>query len=109
MKKSIYLSFLLCLFWACEEEKIFTFADRPEVFFDKFYMDAIYPGTEGADSTEVSFFHYPDGTKDIEVPLVVCLSGNLLTEGPYVRVKSRYGRKYGRGRKGVYPGSLLYV
>lgn len=80
MKKSIYLSFLLFLFWACEEEKIFTFADRPEVFFDKFYMNAIYPGTEGADSTVISFFHYPDGTQDIEIPLVVCLSGNLLTE-----------------------------
>ena len=80
MKKSIYLSFLLFLFCACEEEKVFTFTDGPEVFFDKFYMDAIYPGTEGADSTVVSFFHFPEGTNDIEIPLVVCLSGHLLTE-----------------------------
>jgi hypothetical protein len=42
-------------------------------------VNAIYPGTESADSTVATFFFYPDGTTDINVPLVVKLSGTPLT------------------------------
>lgn len=78
MKKSI-LFILSVLILSCTEKKTPTFNDGREIFFEKFYMNEIYPGTASADSTVVSYFFYPDGTKDIEIPLEVCLSGRLLT------------------------------
>ena len=78
MKKCI-LFILPALLFACTEKKIPTFNDGREIFFEKFYMDEVYPGTASADSTVISYFFYPDGTRDIEIPLVVCLSGRLLT------------------------------
>ena len=78
MKKCI-LFILPALLFACTEKKIPTFNDGREIFFEKFYMAEVYPGTASADSTVISYFFYPDGTRDIEIPLVVCLSGRLLT------------------------------
>lgn len=76
MKRIIFL--LSVLFFACSEKETPTFNDGHEIFFEKFFMNEIYPGTASADSTEVSYFFYPDGTRNIEIPLVVCLSGRLL-------------------------------
>lgn len=67
-----------CLF-SCAEKDIEVFNAKPEVYFDKFYIDEAYPGMETADSTVMSFFFYPDGTQSIMASLVVNLSGKALT------------------------------
>ncbi|WP_059026232.1 DUF4843 domain-containing protein [Gabonibacter massiliensis] len=81
MKKYLFpLSILITLFFfSCDEDKVLTFHDGHEIFFDKFYMNAFSPGTEEADSTVTSFFFYPEGTTDITVPVEVQLSGTPLT------------------------------
>ena len=80
--RNIYLGmlFFLLALVACEEKGIETYSGSQNIYFEKFYMDAIAPGTEGADSTVVSFFNYPEGTPSIKVPLIVLLSGNVPTE-----------------------------
>lgn len=80
--RNIYLGMLLFLLalTACEEKGIETYSGSHNIFFEKFYMQAIAPGTQGADSTVVSFFNYPDGTPSIKVPLIVLLSGDVPTE-----------------------------
>lgn len=80
MRKIIILLLGLCIWGACDERETPVFEGRNEIFFEKFFMDAVYPGTEAADSTIASFFFYPDGTKDIEAPLTVLYSGLPLTE-----------------------------
>ena len=69
---------LTCIFSACSEKDIETFHGRHQIYFDKFYMNALYPGTEEADTTRTSFFFYPENTSSITVQLVVNLSGRLL-------------------------------
>ena len=80
--RNIYLGmlFFLLALVACEEKGIETYSGTHNLYFEKFYMDAYAPGTQGADSTVVSFFNYPSGTQSIQVPLVVLLSGNVPTE-----------------------------
>ena len=39
---------LTCIFSACSEKDIETFHGRHQIYFDKFYMNALYPGTEEA-------------------------------------------------------------
>ena len=75
----ILLCVSLLLFLSCEEKDTPLFQDGHEIYFEKFFVDAMPPGTEAADSTIASFFFYPDNTEDIEAPLVVKLSGTLLT------------------------------
>lgn len=41
---------LTCIFSACSEKDIETFHGRHQIYFDKFYMNALYPGTEEADT-----------------------------------------------------------
>ncbi|WP_294143351.1 DUF4843 domain-containing protein [uncultured Sanguibacteroides sp.] len=81
MKKYLFsFSILMTIFFfSCDEDKVLTFHDGHEIFFDKFYMNAFSPGTEEADSTVTTFFFYPEGTKNIEVELGVLLSGMPLT------------------------------
>lgn len=55
------------------------FEDGHEIYFQKFYVNEVYPGTAEADSTELSFFFYPSGTQEIYAGLTVNLSGTLLT------------------------------
>lgn len=87
MRKFIVLLLGVCILGACDEKKIPLFEGRNEIFFEKFFMDAIYPGTEAADSTVTSFFFYPDGTKDIEAPLTILCSGIPLTEDVKFQLK----------------------
>ena len=79
--KKIYLmtALLAVVLAACETKEIEVFNSRSQVCFEKFFMNAVYPGTEQADSTVVSFFFYPDGTQDIEAELAVLYSGLPLT------------------------------
>ena len=66
-------------FFSCNEDDIKVFDGQAQLYFDKFYMNALQPGTEGADSTVMSFFFYPDDTKTIEAEVVVNYSGLPLT------------------------------
>lgn len=77
----------LLLFLSCEEKDMPLFQDSHEIYFEKFFVDAMPPGTEAADSTIASFFFYPDNTNDIEAPLVVNLSGTLLTSDLKFKLK----------------------
>lgn len=63
------------IFSACEEKNIAVFEGRNQIYFEKFYMNALYPGTEEADTTRTSFFFFPENTDEIKVKLVVNLSG----------------------------------
>lgn len=74
----IVVSFLL-LFSACAEKDIETFSGKRQIYFDKFYMNALPPGMEEGDTTRTSFFFYPEGTPSIKVKLAVNLSGPMLT------------------------------
>ena len=60
---------------ACGEKDIAVFEGRNQIYFEKFYMNALYPGTKEADTTRTSFFFFPENTKEIKVKLVVNLSG----------------------------------
>ncbi len=79
MKKYLFfLSTIMIVFLlSCKKDEIATFQGGNEIFFEKFYVNAMYPGTESADSTTTSFFFYPEGTTEITAPLVVLLSGPL--------------------------------
>lgn len=66
------------LLLSCSEENIENFSGSNEIYFDKFFMDEVAPGTTQADSTVESFFFYPSGTDEIDAPLKVCFSGQLL-------------------------------
>ncbi|MCR9011018.1 DUF4843 domain-containing protein [Gabonibacter chumensis] len=80
MKKYILLLIWMPMFLiSCNREKIEVFHGTSQIYFDKFYMDALKPGTKQADSTVMSFFFFPEDTKEIEVPLVVQFSGVPLT------------------------------
>ena len=77
--KKVYILLLVFLgsLSSCDEREIATFSGGNEIYFDKFYMNELSPGTAPADSTVASFFFYPIGTETIEVGLVVNLSGKL--------------------------------
>src|SRR5690554_250561 len=83
MKKYIFIAFVVSVLTGltgCEKENLTLFDDPRELFFEKFFVDELFPGTGSADETSVSFFFYPDGTQDIEAPLVLNLSGKLPDE-----------------------------
>lgn len=40
---------------ACGEKDIAVFEGRNQIYFEKFYMNALYPGTKEADTTRTSF------------------------------------------------------
>ena len=81
MKRYLYFMIMLMFlsFFSCNEDDIKVFDGQAQLYFDKFYMNALQPGTEGADSTVMLFFFYPDDTKTIEAEVVVNYSGLPLT------------------------------
>lgn len=85
--KLFCIALLLSLF-SCEEKDIEVFNGETQIYFDKFYVNEISPGTAEADSTVSSFFFYPSGTKHIKASLVVCLSGKLLTQDTEFKLKA---------------------
>lgn len=89
MKKQyvIFMLLLVVAFGACDRREIEIFTDKNEIYFEKFYIDEVYPGLAQADSTVASFFFYPDGTKDIEAALTVLLSGDTLKENREFQLK----------------------
>jgi len=80
-KQYVILMLLLAVaFGSCDRREIEIFTDGNEIYFEKFYINEVYPGVAQADSTVASFFFYPDGTKNIEAPLTLLLSGDTLKE-----------------------------
>lgn len=71
---------------ACGEKDIAVFEGRNQIYFEKFYMNALYPGTKEADTTRTSFF--PENTKEIKVKLVVNLSGLELEKDLHFGLKT---------------------
>ena len=73
MKRNIsfmWVAFVVLL-TACNKDEIKVFNSRYQIYFDKFYINALSPGTEEADTTRASFFFYPEGTESIKVKLAV--------------------------------------
>lgn len=68
------------LFTSCQEDNIMLFGSDHYIYFDKFWKDASYPGTEKADSTEVTFFFVGENENSTTANLVVVLAGRQLTE-----------------------------
>ena len=60
MKRGIYFIFVVfvLLAVACNKDDISVFNGKHQIYFDKFYMNALSPGTEQADTTRASFFFY---------------------------------------------------
>lgn len=81
MNRYVCIMILALVFFisGCNWDDISVFNGRPQIYFDKFYMNALAPGTEQADSTTASFFFYPEGTEAIKVRLAVQFSGPTLT------------------------------
>lgn len=50
------------------------------IYFDKFWKNASYPGTETADSTEVTFFFVGDDETSTTADLIVVLAGRQLEQ-----------------------------
>ena len=76
--KLVNIIAIVILLISCSEENLATFSGGNEIYFDKFFMDEVAPGTTQADSTVESFFFYPSGTQEIEASLKICFSGRLL-------------------------------
>ena len=57
------------------EKDIAVFEGRNQIYFEKFYMNALYPGTKEADTTRTSFFFFPD----IMTPPLLQLFSSFLT------------------------------
>lgn len=81
MNRYICILILVFVFFilGCNRDDINVFDGRSQIYFDKFYMNALAPGTEQADTTTASFFFYPEGTESIKVKLAVQFSGPALT------------------------------
>lgn len=82
MKRVIFVIFTaliasVVLIAGCSRDDIKVFDGRHQIYFDKFYMNALAPGTAEADTTRASFFFYPEGTQSVQVKLVVQLSGDI--------------------------------
>ncbi len=79
MRKKIFLPFVLGIVFGigCSEEDIKVFHGERQVFFENFYMNALSPGTEEADTTMTSFFLVGENENEMRVELVVLLSGDV--------------------------------
>lgn len=89
MRKNINILFIgiFAIFSACTEKGTLLWGDLHEIYFDKFYMDALPPGRETADTTKVSFFFIPDGVNETTAEVVVNMTGRLLTQDMPFKLK----------------------
>lgn len=90
MKKYIYtlLSGLVLLgMYSCQEDELQVFGPDKYLYFDKFWKDAVAPGTEKADSTNVTFFFTKPGENKTYAELVVVLAGRPLEQDLPFRLK----------------------
>lgn len=68
------------LFTSCQEDDIMLFGSDHYIYFDKFWKNASYPGTETADSTEATFFFVGDDETSTTADLIVVLAGHQLEQ-----------------------------
>ena len=68
------------LFTSCQEDDIMLFGSDHYIYFDKFWKNASYPGTETADSTEATFFFVGDDETSTTADLIVVLAGRQLEQ-----------------------------
>lgn len=88
MKKHfILLSLYLLILSSCDERGVTMFDQEHEVYFEKFFMNALAPGTEAADSTEISFFFAEEDEKYMDAFLEVNLSGRPLSRNLHFGLK----------------------
>lgn len=66
------------LFTSCQEDDIQVFGTEHYIYFDKFWEDATYPGTEKADSTDVTFFFVDENENSTQADLIVVMAGRKL-------------------------------
>lgn len=66
------------LLTSCQEDPIMVFGNDHYLYFDKFWKDATYPGTEKADSTEVTFFFVDKNDNSTTADLIVAMAGRQL-------------------------------
>lgn len=78
MKKLLLYSACVFAMFSCSEENIPSFEGSNQIYFEKFYMDELPPAEGKADSTIISTFNYPEGTKTIQANIIVCQSGMKL-------------------------------
>lgn len=89
MKRFIYIFFTILGFLSsCSELDIPSYSGRNELYFEKFFIDEILPGTAEADSTMASFFFTPEDVDVVEVPLVLYLSGVIPTSDLHFKLKA---------------------
>lgn len=90
MKKYIYtlLSvFILLSMYSCREQELLVFGEDKYLYFEKFWKDAVAPGTEKADSTSVTFFFAkPEDTK-VYANVIVVLAGRPLEQDLKFKLK----------------------
>ncbi len=77
----IFLSFI-----GCKEEGIKIWEETHHIYFEKFYQNANF-GKEKADSTVASFFFLPDEEMNLDVSLVVNITGKLLKKDEAFRLR----------------------
>ncbi len=81
MNKYLYYILVISLTlstFSCKKADLKVFGDEHHIYFDKFYKDAVFPGKDKAEETKASFFFLADNVKELEVPLVVHMTGRLL-------------------------------
>ncbi len=81
MNKYIYYILAIGLtlsVFSCKKADLKVFGNEHHIYFEKFYKDAVFPGKDKAEVTKASFFFLADEVKELEVPLVVNMTGRLL-------------------------------
>ncbi|MDO4770413.1 DUF4843 domain-containing protein [Porphyromonas sp.] len=90
MKKYIFtiLSVLTLLStYSCKEEDLLVFGEDKYLYFEKFWKDAVAPGTEKADSTSVTFFFAKPQDDKVYAELIVLLAGRPLEKDLKFKLK----------------------
>lgn len=74
-------------FSSCEEKDIPYFGTERFVYFDKFWKDASYPGTEKADSTNITFYFVDENEPGATADIIVVLAGRALEKDLNFKLK----------------------
>lgn len=85
MKKYLYITLVALtlgsiLLSSCKEQDLQVFGEDKYLYFEKFWKDAVAPGTEKADSTNVTFFFAKPTDTKVYADLIVCLAGRPLEQ-----------------------------
>lgn len=78
MRKFVLLYFVVMTLCSCKEQSLTIFDNHHEIYFEKFFVNEVSPGTATKDSTMVTFFFAKEDETFVYADLVVCLSGRKL-------------------------------